>query len=123
MCAAMLCGDEVASCVVDIGGAFTKVGSAGQDSPHHVYRSDVGVVEREQIMGEGLETSFIVGDSGLRVPRKNMEIRSPYTSQGTVVAIRLSDFVSILLQTVNMPRLLPCPKYCSLSLLRDASTV
>ena len=82
MCAAMLCGDEVASCVVDIGGSLTKMGSAGQDSPHHIFRSDVGVSEKEQEMGEGMETSYVIGDSALRVPRKNMEVRNPFTPQG-----------------------------------------
>lgn len=38
--ASMLCGDEVPGVVIDTGSSFCKFGSAGQDAPHHVFRSD-----------------------------------------------------------------------------------
>lgn len=38
----MFCGDEVAAVVVDIGSSMSKFGTAGEDSPKHVFRSDIG---------------------------------------------------------------------------------
>lgn len=39
----MLCGDEILAVVVDIGSSTTKYGTAGEDSPRHVFHSDIGV--------------------------------------------------------------------------------
>ena len=38
----MMCGDEVACVVADIGSSQCKFGFAGQDAPHHVFRSETG---------------------------------------------------------------------------------
>lgn len=38
----MFCGDEVAAIVVDIGSSVSKFGSAGEDTPRHVFRSEIG---------------------------------------------------------------------------------
>lgn len=38
----MFCGDEVAAVVVDMGSSVVKLGTAGEDSPRHVFRSEVG---------------------------------------------------------------------------------
>ena len=45
--ASMLCGDEVPGVVIDIGSSFCKFGSAGQDAPHHVFRSDTATYLNE----------------------------------------------------------------------------
>ena len=76
----MLCGDEVGSVVCDIGGAWSKFGSAGEDSPHHVFKSDIGYIEEEMTQGPG--KCYRVGDNGLRVVRENMEVENPYSSTG-----------------------------------------
>lgn len=77
MAAAMLCGDEIASAVVDIGGAYCKFGSAGQDMPPHVFRSDVGLTEQS-----GQEKTFTLGDSALRVVSDSIEVVNPFSSEG-----------------------------------------
>ena len=84
MAAAMLCGDEISSAVVDIGGAFCKFGTAGQDSPPHVFRSDVGRVEREQEHSQQgrSDTEYTIGDSELRVVRSGVDVAGPYSSGG-----------------------------------------
>ena len=38
----MFCGDEVSAVVVDMGSSLSKFGTAGEDSPKHVFRSDIG---------------------------------------------------------------------------------
>ena len=74
--AQMLCGDEVASIVVDIGASFCKFGSSGQDVPNHLFRSDIGILSREDY-----SNNFICGDSELRVLRDNLDIVNPFCPQ------------------------------------------
>ena len=76
----MLCGDEVGSVVCDIGGAWSKFGCAGEDSPHHIVRSDVGYIEEE--MTEGPCKSFRVGDIALRLAQVKLEVENPYSASG-----------------------------------------
>ena len=78
--AAMLCGDEVGSVVCDIGGAWSKFGSAGEDSPHHVFRSDIGYIEEET--AEGPCKSFRVGDTALRLAQDKVEVENPFSVSG-----------------------------------------
>jgi hypothetical protein len=40
--AAMLCGDEVCASVCDLGSSLCRFGIAGQDTPRHIFRTDVG---------------------------------------------------------------------------------
>ena len=84
MAAAMLCGDEVASAVVDIGGAYCKFGSAGQDCPPHVFRSDVGCIENEN------SKSYRIGDSALRIVDDTVEVSSPYSTEGIYITLHLT---------------------------------
>ena len=70
--AVMLCGDEVGSVVCDIGGAWSKFGSAGEDCPYHVFRSDIGYIEEE--MSEGPDRSYRVGDNALRLVQEKLEV-------------------------------------------------
>ena len=77
--AQMLCGDEVGAVVVDIGAATSKFGSAGQDVPQHVFRSDIGVTD------EAEKRSYKIGDSAFRVILNDTEIVSPYAGGGEVV--------------------------------------
>ena len=74
--AQMLCGDEVASIVVDIGASFCKFGSSGQDVPHHLFRSDIGILNKEDD-----SNNFVIGDSELRVLRDNLDIVNPFYPQ------------------------------------------
>ena len=74
----MLCGDEIQAAVVDIGTSVCRFGTAGQDVPRHIFRSDVGVMP-----GEGQQDKrFILGDSGLRYISKDMEIAHPLLPTG-----------------------------------------
>lgn len=66
----MLCGDESNAVVFDIGSATTRVGTAGQDCPYHVFRSDIGDLYLE----DGAKKK-IIGDSALRIIRDNIETR------------------------------------------------
>ena len=74
----MLCGDEVGAVVVDIGAALCKFGSAGQDAPQHVFRSDIGIVNASDME----ENSFKLGDSALRVIKNDVDIGQPYSGGG-----------------------------------------
>ena len=78
--AVMLCGDEVGSVVCDIGGAWSKFGSAGEDCPYHVFRSDIGYIEEE--MSEGPDWSYRVGDNALRLVQEKLEVVNPYSETG-----------------------------------------
>lgn len=40
--AQMLCGDEIKAAIIDLGTSISKFGTAGQDLPRHIFRSDVG---------------------------------------------------------------------------------
>ena len=44
----MLCGDEIGAVVADIGSSICKFGTAGEDSPRHVFRSEQASHEQDQ---------------------------------------------------------------------------
>lgn len=48
----MLCGDEVCALVSDLGHSLCRFGAAGQDTPRHVFRSDIGVKQGSLIIAE-----------------------------------------------------------------------
>ncbi|KAJ1431464.1 actin family [Ochromonadaceae sp. CCMP2298] len=67
---AMLCGDEMQSAVVDLGSSSCRFGSAGQDMPRHVFRSEIGLIADET------GSRSIYGDTGLRYLHKDLHIRT-----------------------------------------------
>lgn len=76
----MFCGDEVPAAVVDMGSCTSRFGTGGQDSPRHVFRSDVGVVEAEHPGSARTGGKKITcGDMALRYVSEKMEVASPYT--------------------------------------------
>jgi actin-like protein 6A len=87
MATQMLCGDEVRAAVVDFGSSSCKIGAAGQDTPRHVFRTDIGIVEDG---ADGLER-YIVGDSALRIVRENMEITKPNKPGEYYTLLNISD--------------------------------
>jgi actin-like protein 6A len=112
----MLCGDEVASIIVDMGSSTCKFGTAGQESPRHVFRSEVGVRSSEatestssssgdEVMNvEGAEkskdpalTNYVIGDSALRVARDSIEVSRPFQNGGMKIVhfqkLRLLDYL------------------------------
>ena len=77
----MLCGDEVKAAVVDIGSVSSKFGTAGEDLPRHVFRSDIGLIDNHE--GSSVPKK-VVGDVSLRYVRDNVEIENVVTSDGTI---------------------------------------
>jgi actin-related protein len=71
----MICGDEVATMVVEIGSSNCKFGHGGQDCPRYNFRSDVAVTEEK-------ETRRMCGDIALRQVRKDMEVEGVVTANG-----------------------------------------
>jgi actin-related protein len=72
----MFCGDEVAAVVVDIGSETCKFGTAGEDSPRHVFRSDTGV---------SLTTPpRVLVDGALRSPTVRMDMRKLLVPNGAL---------------------------------------
>eukprot|EP01032_Pedospumella_encystans_P012817 gene12817-14799_t len=67
---AMLCGDEIKSAIIDLGSSTCRFGTAGQDMPRHVFRSDIGSIS------DGEKTRSLYGDGGLRYLHKDMHVRS-----------------------------------------------
>ena len=63
----MFCGDEVAAVVADIGSSMSKFGTAGEDSPKHVFRSDIG-----KSLSDPSKISL---DMGLRAAPEHIEIQ------------------------------------------------
>ena len=74
MATQMLCGDEVRAAVIDLGFATSKFGTAGQDLPRHIIRSDVGELKD----GRG----YVVGDLNLRHVKDDLEVSTPYSQDG-----------------------------------------
>ncbi len=62
----MLCGDEVEAAVIDMGSSLTKVGTAGQDIPRFVFKSDVGLNKRFSEVDLSHGSKFIIGESALK---------------------------------------------------------
>lgn len=76
----MICGDEVKAVVVDIGSNLSKLGTAGQDCPRHIFRSEIGV---QQDNGAG---NLHYGDSGLRFIDENLDICSMGEYSGSAIS-------------------------------------
>lgn len=74
--AQMLCGDEVAAIVCDMGTSICKFGSAGHDSPRHIFRSEIGTMNVNE------ENKLVAGDSSLRNPLLEMDISYPLGPDG-----------------------------------------
>ena len=62
--------DEVKAAVVDIGTSLCRFGTAGEDRPRHIFRSDIGVSEDSE------ETDHKIGDVSLRFVQSDVTIES-----------------------------------------------
>jgi len=69
----MLCGDEIRAAVIDIGDSFSRFGTAGQDLPRHILKTNVGYTTEDDS-----NRKYLVGDTSLRFIKSNMEIVKPY---------------------------------------------
>eukprot|EP01038_Epipyxis_sp_PR26KG_P007070 gene7070-9650_t len=65
----LLCGDEVRAAIIDVGSCTCKFGTAGQDLPRHIFRSELG-----KYFTEDQQINNIYGDTGLRMLRSDLEI-------------------------------------------------
>jgi actin-related protein len=74
----MLCGDEVKAAIVDLGSYKMRFGTAGQDLPRHVFRSDCGYVDGRC---NGKDRKGMFGDVKLRCISENVEILNPFHVQ------------------------------------------
>jgi len=77
----LLCGDEVRAAVIDLGSYRCRFGSAGQDSPRHIFRTDVGIRngnEMDDNNNNNSNNNYIIGDSNLRVFNNTIDIDHPY---------------------------------------------
>lgn len=77
MATQMLCGDEVQGGMIDIGSAFSKFGTSGQDLPRHVFRSHLGSLPHSN------GVKYIVGDSALKFCPSNLEVANPFVDGET----------------------------------------
>jgi len=79
-------GDEVSAVVLDLGTHSVKAGYAGQDTPQHVFPSDVGTCPKSgdvDMTTEGASAStreFYVDSMGVR--RDGVEVQSPFGEDG-----------------------------------------
>jgi len=105
----MYCGDDVSSCVLDIGHYETRAGYSGEDQPRSVMPSIVGTYDHTVTMpvnqqedvemagedgpvmintGEApktkLEKRIICGSSALNFKRDNMQIEPLYQQDGMI---------------------------------------
>lgn len=76
----LLCGDEVRAAVIDLGSYRCRFGAAGQDSPRHIFRTDVGIRNGNEMETDNnqINNSYIIGDSNLRVLKSTINIDHPY---------------------------------------------
>ena len=74
----LLCGDEVKAAVIDLGSYRCRFGSAGQDSPKHIFRTDIGIKNGNEIESNNNKNNYIIGDSNLRVFNNVIDIDHPY---------------------------------------------
>ena len=60
----LLCGDEVRAAVIDLGSYRCRFGAAGQDSPRHIFRTDVGIRNGNEMETDNnqINNSYIIGD-------------------------------------------------------------
>ena len=69
--------DEVQAAVVDIGSSLCRFGTAGEDLPRRIFRSDIGVSEDPE------ETDHKIGDVSLRFVQSDITIESVIGPDGT----------------------------------------
>lgn len=69
--------DEVKAAVVDIGSSLCRFGTAGEDLPRHLFRSDVGVSDDSD------ESDHKIGDVSLRFVQSDINIESVIGPDGT----------------------------------------
>ena len=94
----MFCGDEVKSVVADLGAATCRLGFGGHESPRHSFRSELGLVERDDdsmdVQESGSSSSkssskkkggsgvkkrrAVLGDMSFRYIRDDIEIEKPF---------------------------------------------
>jgi len=84
-------GDEVSAVVLDLGTHSVKAGYAGQDTPQHVFPSDVGTCPKsgDVDMTDGSSAStrdFYVDSMGVR--RDGVEVQSPFGESSALGAER-----------------------------------
>jgi len=76
MATQMLCGDEVQGGIIDIGSAFSKFGTSGQDLPRHVFRSSLATTSSNH--GTASSNKYIVGDSSLKFCPSDTGVTNPF---------------------------------------------
>lgn len=86
MATQMLCGDEVQGAVIDIGSAFSKFGTSGQDLPRHVFRSSVGTLPSTN------GNKYVVGDSSLKFCPSDTEVSNPFVD-GTIFLLYVFNYI------------------------------
>ena len=69
--------DEVKAAVVDIGSSLCRFGTAGEDLPRHLFRSDIGVAEDSD------DSDHKIGDVSLRFVQSDVSIESVIGPDGT----------------------------------------
>jgi hypothetical protein len=69
--------DEVKAAVVDIGSSLCRFGTAGEDLPRHLFRSDIGVSEDTD------DSDHKIGDVSLRFVQSDVNIESVIGPDGT----------------------------------------
>lgn len=74
----LLCGDEIQACIIDIGNTSIKFGTAGEDLPRHVIRSDIGFLNSEN------QNQYIFGDLNAKIIKENIEITKHVQSDGSI---------------------------------------
>ena len=74
MATQMLCGDEVQGGIIDLGSAFSKFGTSGQDLPRHVFRSNLGTLTSN----ETSSNKYVVGDSSLKFCPSDTGVTNPF---------------------------------------------
>lgn len=74
----LLCGDEVRAAVIDLGSHRCRFGAAGQDSPRHIFRTDIGIKNGNEMENNDNNNNYIIGDSNLRVLNNTIDIDHPY---------------------------------------------
>lgn len=73
----MLCGDEVQGGIIDIGSAYSKFGTSGQDLPRHVFKSSLGTKMTSNNHNDNIK-KYMIGDSSLKVCPSDSEVINPF---------------------------------------------
>ncbi|THZ64376.1 Actin/actin-like protein [Aureobasidium pullulans] len=74
-------GDEINALVLDPGSFTTRAGFAGEDTPKSVIPSFYGSIAAADADSQ---SRYLFGENAIHSPLPNMEIRSPYDSDGIV---------------------------------------